>query len=104
MSEDWIVGNQIREKLKNGPSQPFYHVLLQDNHIPRCVSQENVALDRDSSTTNFDHYAMPYYFETADAVTDELAFCYPSDGEFRCSGGRDYRSLEEAHLPPYAEA
>ena len=112
MSEDWIAGNRIRENLVNGPDQPFYNVLLEDNDLPRCVSQENVALEPDGAPRGrlpktFDHYGVPYYFDAEDAgdafaiaLTDELRRRFPEDDDFRASP-RDFRTLEEAHRPPY---
>ena len=108
MGEEWIVGNRIRENLVNGPGQPFYHVLLEDNHVPRCVSEENVSLEADPSAAAFDHCAMPYYFVAHRApgppdLTDELRFCYPDDDTARAAPDRDFRTLAEAHAPPYAD-
>ena len=122
MSEEWITGNRIRENLVNGPGQPFYHVLLEENHLPRCVSQENCALEAPPAgrklviPESFDHYGIPYYFSQTEAedenareagadremtISDELKQCYPEDDAFRISQDRDFRTLEEAHRPPY---
>lgn len=103
MGDEWIAGNRIRENLVNGPDQPFYSVLLEENHVPRCVSEENVALEADPSAAAFDHFAMPYYFADVApraALSGELRFAYPEDDAAR-AGDRDYRTLDEAHAPPY---
>lgn len=121
MGEDWIVENCIRENLRNGPEQPFYHVLLKENPIPRCVSQENVALvsslpsysPQDDAgvkldlRTSFDH-AAAYYFTNPKSyplvLSDELRMCYPDDDAFRAKlTARDFRCLKAAVLPPYAK-
>lgn len=36
-SEEWVVSNRIRESLKFGTEQPFYHVLLERDETPRCL-------------------------------------------------------------------
>jgi hemimethylated DNA binding protein len=44
--EDWCRENQIDEVLKNGRTQPFYNLFLDDGTSRYC-SQENVTLDLD---------------------------------------------------------
>ena len=52
----------MKENLKYGADQPFYHVLLEENEIPRCCSQENLALIAEARPA-FDHPHAAYYFQ-----------------------------------------
>ena len=96
--EDWIRSNRIRENLVFGTEQPFYHVLLEQDEIPRCCSQENLALHRED-TSAFDHPHAPFYFRPRTFVPSAaLAFVYSDDAE-AASAERNLRSLEDAHRP-----
>jgi hemimethylated DNA binding protein len=98
--EEWVVANQIRENLEFGTEQPFYQVLLEDNEIPRCCSQENLALADDPSPSVFDHPHAALYFQglqraRAFVPSPALAYVYPED-HAASSAARNYRSLADA--------
>lgn len=127
MGEAWIKQNRIQQNLTYGVEQPFYHVLLEDNEVPRYCSQENLALLRSSEgflPAAFAHPHAPFFFQppvvgwaggwggVRSAVgvphpgettpgcfvpTDALAFVYPDDGSIVSGTARNFRSLDEAH-------
>lgn len=98
--EEWVRANRIRENLKFGTEQPFYQVLLEDNTIPRCCSQENLALADDLGPVIFDHPHAQLYFQglqraRAFVPSPALAYVYPDD-HAASSAMRNYRSLADA--------
>ena len=97
--ETWVRANRIRENLVFGTEQPFYQVLLERDEIPRCCSQENLALCRED-TGVFRHPHAPFYFRPRSFVPSAaLAFVYPED-EAAASAERNYRTLEDTHDGP----
>ena len=112
-AEEWVQANRIRENLKFGTEQPFYHVLLERDAMPRCCSQENLALLHREDTSVFDHPHAPFYFRPqciahatgsiycnkTFAPSAAMRFVYPED-EAAARAERNYRSLEDAHADP----
>lgn len=99
-SEEWVRANRIRENLEFGTAQPFYQVLLEDNEIPRCCSQENLALADEPGPRVFSHPHAALYFQglqraRAFVPSPALAYVYPED-HAASSAARNYRSLADA--------
>jgi len=101
-SEEWVVSNRIRESLKFGTEQPFYHVLLERDEIPRCCSEENLALDSEDPSV-FAHPHASFYFQGMQRAqtfvpSAALSWAYPEDLHARTSSAeRNYRSLADAY-------
>jgi hemimethylated DNA binding protein len=99
--EEWVCSNRIRENLTFGTEQPFYHVLLEQDDVPRYCSQENLALLSDDEAGAFAHPHATFYFRSGSCrfePTDALALVYPDD-RAAMGGERDYRSLDHARSP-----